>query len=174
VMLAAFALHNINGGPQFISKSKDVVYAIIMTNFANGIVLLLLGIVLTGLMANIVRIPVRILIPAILALATFGAYSFDGSMIGPFTMAAFAVLGWFMRRHDYSIPACAVGLILGKNIEQALINCFQISGGGISYFLGRPIALTLFVLLVGSMVYRPVMDRVRTIGKRAEKEPAAC
>jgi putative tricarboxylic transport membrane protein len=174
VMLAAFALHNINGGPQFISKSKDVVYAIIMTNFANGVVLLVLGILLTGLMANIVRIPVRILIPAILALATFGAYSFDGSMVGPITMAVFAVLGWFMRRHDYSIPACAVGLILGKNIEQALINCFQISGGTIGYFLGRPIALTLLVLLIGSIVYRPVMQRLRTWGKPAEKEPIGC
>jgi putative tricarboxylic transport membrane protein len=95
-------------------------------------------------------------------------------MVGPITMAVFAVLGWFMRRHDYSIPACAVGLILGKNIEGALINCFQISGGTIGYFLGRPIALTLLVLLVGSIVYRPTMQRLRAWGKPVEKEPVGC
>jgi len=73
-----------------------------MTNFANGVVLLVLGILLTGLMANIVRIPVRILIPAILALATFGAYSFDAAWSA---RSRWRLRGsrWFMRRHDYSI-----------------------------------------------------------------------
>jgi putative tricarboxylic transport membrane protein len=161
VMLAAFALHNITGGPQFIAQQKDVVYAVILTNFVNGAVLLALGLLLTGLIANVVRIPIRVLIPAILALATFGSYSIDGSMLGPFTMAAFGILGWFMRRHDYSIPACAIGLILGRQIEAQLLNYYQISAGGLGYLLGRPIALVFLVLLIASLVYRPVLRLVR-------------
>ena len=32
--LAAFAMHNINGGPRFIRENTDIVYAIVFSNFA--------------------------------------------------------------------------------------------------------------------------------------------
>jgi len=66
-----------------------------------------------------------------------------------------------MRRHDYSIPACAIGLILGRQIEAQLLNYYQISAGGLGYLLGRPIALVFLVLLIASLVYRPVLRLVR-------------
>ncbi|MDX1356302.1 MAG: tripartite tricarboxylate transporter permease, partial [Halomonas venusta] len=43
VMLAAFAMHNITGGPQFIRQQTDVVYAIIFANFAQVFLLVIIG-----------------------------------------------------------------------------------------------------------------------------------
>ncbi|VUX56386.1 conserved membrane protein of unknown function, partial [uncultured Woeseiaceae bacterium] len=42
VMLAAFAMHNITGGPQFIREQTDVVYAIIIANFGQAFLLIAL------------------------------------------------------------------------------------------------------------------------------------
>ena len=159
VMLAALSLHDVTGGPQFLDASKDVVYAIILNNFVQGAIMLVLGLGLIGLMANIIRIPVRVLIPLILVLATFGSYGLSGNMTGPATMVVFGLVGWFMQRHDYSVPACVVGLILGGKVENALLQTYQISGGGqLSYFAGRPIALVLLVLLLFSLFSRPIMQ----------------
>jgi putative tricarboxylic transport membrane protein len=45
ILLAAFAMHNVVGGPRFMEQSRDVVYAIILSNFAQAAVVvgLLLG-----------------------------------------------------------------------------------------------------------------------------------
>jgi putative tricarboxylic transport membrane protein len=43
ILLAAFAMHNIVGGPSFIANNKDIVYAIIFSNFAQAVLLLFIG-----------------------------------------------------------------------------------------------------------------------------------
>src|SRR5262249_33702669 len=98
VMLAALSLHDVTGGPQFLAPPKDVVYAIILNNLVQGVLMLVLGLGLIGLMANVVRIPVRVLIPLILVLATFGSYSFTENMTGPIAMVVFGFVGWLMQR----------------------------------------------------------------------------
>ncbi|MFZ3359428.1 MAG: tripartite tricarboxylate transporter permease, partial [Xanthobacteraceae bacterium] len=139
--------------------SKDIVYAIILNNFVQGAIMLMLGLGLIGLMANVIRIPVRVLIPVILVLATFGSYGLSGNMAGPATMVVFGFIGWFMQRHDYSVPACVVGLILGGKVETTMLQTYQISGGGqLSYFAGRPIAMVLLALLLFSLFSRPIMQ----------------
>ena len=47
MMLAAFAMHNITGGPQFIRQQTDVVYAIIFANFAQVFLLMVIGLGIT-------------------------------------------------------------------------------------------------------------------------------
>ncbi len=158
VMLAALSLHGVTSGPQFLDSSKDIVYAIILNNFVQGAIMLVLGLGLIGLMANVIRIPVRVLIPVILVLATFGSYGLSGNMAGPLTMVVFGFVGWFMQRHDYSVPACVVGLILGGKVETTLLQTYQISGGWQpDYFAGRPIALVFLALLLFSLFSRPIM-----------------
>ncbi len=158
VMLAALSLHNVTSGPQFLDSSKNIVYAIILNNLAQGAIMLVLGIGLIGLMANVIRVPVRVLIPLILVLATFGSYGLAGDMAGPLTMVVFGFLGWFMQRHEYSVPACVVGLILGGKVEVNLLQTYQISGGGqLSYFAWRPIAMVLLVLLLLSLFGKPAV-----------------
>lgn len=172
VMLAALSLHDITSGPQFLDSSKDVVYAIILNNFVQGAIMLVLGLGLIGLMANVIRIPVRVLIPVILVLATFGSYGLSGNIAGPLTMVVFGLLGWLMQRHEYSVPACVVGLILGGKVEANLLQTYQISGGWQpGYFAGRPIALVLFVLLCLSLLSRPLLKLWRR--GRAPRESAA-
>ena len=48
VMLAAFAMHNITGGPQFIREKTDIVYAIIVANFGQAFLLIMLGLMFIG------------------------------------------------------------------------------------------------------------------------------
>ena len=121
--------------------------------------MLVLGLGLIGLMANVIRIPVRVLIPVILVLATFGSYGLSGNMAGPLTMVVFGFLGWFMQRHDYSVPACVVGLILGGKVESELAADLSDQWRRqLSYFVGRPIAMVLLVLLLFSLFSRPIMQ----------------
>lgn len=151
ILLAAFAMHNVVGGPQFISNSKDVVYAIIFTNFVQAVCLLFVGLLFVYVAAFIVRVPLRFLIPSVLAVSTFGSYAISNSLSGPITLVVFSLIGWLMLRYGYPVAATVVGILLGGLLEENLIRTLQISGGDFAYVLERPGAIFILVLMVVSM-----------------------
>ncbi len=151
VMLAAFTMHNITGGPQFIREQTDVVYAIVIANFGQAFLLILLGLIFIPLLANVVKVPMRYLIPSVLSLAIFGAFGLTGDLSGPITVMIAAIVGWIFKRYDYSVPAAVIGLLLGNMAEDSLIYSWQISGGQWSYLLERPMAIMILVLLFVSL-----------------------
>lgn len=165
VMLAAFAMHNITGGPQFIREETDVVYAIIVANFGQAFLLIGLGLLLIPLLANVVKVPMSYLVPSVLALAVFGSFGLTGDLSGPVTVLVFSVAGWVFKRYGYSVPAAVVGLLLGGMAEDSVIYSYQISGGQWSYLLERPMALAILVLLAmslfGSRLLAMLTRRVR-------------
>lgn len=148
ILLAAFAMHNIVGGPSFISNHQDIVYAIIMSNFAQALLLLFVGLIFVYFASYIVRVPMRYLIPSVLVVALFGSYAIDGTSSGPITLAVFSVIGWAMVRYNYPVAATVVGLILGRLVEGNLLRTYQISGGELAYALERPGALFILALMV--------------------------
>jgi putative tricarboxylic transport membrane protein len=165
VILAAFAMHNITGGPQFIREQTDVVYAIIIANFGQAILLIGLGLILIPLLANVIKVPMTYLVPSVLAMAVFGAFGLTGDLSGPLTVLVFSILGWVFKRYGYSVPAAVIGVLLGGMAEDSVIYSYQISGGQWSYLLERPMALTILALLVvslfGSKLVDVLMRRIR-------------
>jgi putative tricarboxylic transport membrane protein len=151
VMLAAFAMHNITGGPQFIREQTDVVYAIIIANFGQAFLLIALGLILIPLLANVVKVPMNYLVPTVLAMAVFGAFGLTGDLSGPITVLVFSVIGWIFKRFDYSVPAAVIGILLGGMAEDSIIYSYQISGGQWSYLLERPVTIIILVLLAMSL-----------------------
>lgn len=159
IMLAAFNMHNITGGPRFIREQTDIVYAIVLANFVQAFLLIVLGLVFIHFLAAVVKIPLRILIPSVLVLATYGSYGFTGSMDGPVTVLVAGCFGWLLNRYDYSIPAVVIGLLLGRMGEGELLRTYQISVGDPAYFLERPVTVVFAALLVGSIFLPKVLAR---------------
>ncbi|MEM6640194.1 MAG: tripartite tricarboxylate transporter permease [Pseudomonadota bacterium] len=170
VMLAAFAMHNITGGPQFIREQSDVVYAIVFANFGQAALLIVLGLAFIPLLANVVKVPMQYLIPSVLAMAVFGAFGLTGNMSGPITVMVFSILGWLFKRYDYSVPAAVVGILLGSMAEDSLIYSYQISGGQLGYILERPVTMLILALLIVGVFSGKLVERLK---KRAAGEPAS-
>jgi putative tricarboxylic transport membrane protein len=127
ILLAAFAMHNIVGGPSFIAQNRDIVYAIIFSNFAQAVLLLFVGLAFVYFASYVVRVPLRYLIPTVLVVSTFGAYAIEGASSGPITLFVFSILGWAMVRYGYPVAATVVGLLLGRLLEDNLLRSYQIS-----------------------------------------------
>ena len=162
ILLAAFAMHNIIGGPRFISENQDIVYAIIFSNFAQALLLLFVGLGFVYAASTVVRVPLRYLIPSVLVVSTFGAYAIQGSLAGPITLFVFAVIGWAMVRYQYPVAAVVVGILLGRLLEANLLRTWQISRGDLGYLLERPGAILIFGLMLLSIVVTAYTRRRRT------------
>ena len=151
VMLAAFSMHNITGGPQFIREETDVVYAIILANFGQAFLLIVLGLLFIPLLANVIKVPMNYLVPSVLSLAIFGAFGLTGDLSGPITVLIFSVIGFVFKRFGFSVPAAVIGILLGGMAEDSMIYLHEISGGQWSYLLERPMALVILALLAASL-----------------------
>jgi putative tricarboxylic transport membrane protein len=167
ILLAAFAMHNIVGGPSFIAQNKDIVYAIIFSNFAQAILLMFVGLGFVYIASYVVRVPMRFLIPSVLVVSTFGSYAVSGNSSGPITLFIFSILGWAMVRYNYPVAAAVVGLLLGNLLEDNLLRTYQISGGDFSYALERPFALIIIALMILSMTLSGVAKQRRRRARAA-------
>jgi putative tricarboxylic transport membrane protein len=165
VLLGAFAIHNVTGGPRFISENKDIVYALIFGNMAQALLLLGIGVIFVYFAGAIVKVPLRLMTPLVMVLSVLGAYTMTSNMVGPITVVVSGVIGWLMRRYEYPVAAAVVGLLVGKMAEGELVRSYQVSGGDIGFILGRPITLAIIGLLALSLL-------PRLIGALRVKQPA--
>jgi putative tricarboxylic transport membrane protein len=166
VLLAAFAMHDVVGGPNFIDKSKDVVYTIILSNVGQCLLLFPVGFLFIYLASSLVKVPLRYLIPVVLVAAAFGAYAIDGSAAGPVALVIFAVMGWVLSRYKYPPAAVVVGMLLGELVENEALKTMQISDGRPDYILERPAAIIIFMLIVLSVFFtaRAKIKKAKALG----------
>lgn len=153
VMLVAFSMHNITGGPAFMRDHADLVYAVILSSLAQVAILAVVGFGFIFVAGFVVKVRLRMLVSLVLAMAVVGSFALTQNMAGPITLAVFAVIGWLMQRFDYPVAAVVVGLLLGRLMEGALLRTWQMSGGEVGFLLTRPIALAMLALLVVSVVF---------------------
>lgn len=151
ILLAAFAMHNIVAGPSFIEQQKDVVYAIILNNIAQAVILLVVGIGFIYAASSVVRVPTKYILPSILVISAMGSYAIDGSTTGPITLFVFAVIGYALSRYEYPVAAVVVGMLLGRMLETEFLRTYQVSGGDPAYIAERPIAIGIFAAMVLSL-----------------------
>jgi putative tricarboxylic transport membrane protein len=161
IMLIAFDMHNITGGPQFMHDHKDLVYAVILSNLAQIVILTFVGLAFIFGASYVIKVRIRALIPIVLSLAVIGSYVLAQNMAGPITLFVFSVIGWLMQRFDYPVAATVVGLLLSRLTEGALLRTYQLSGGDPAYLLERPVALGFLLLLILSLLLPIVRAKLR-------------
>jgi putative tricarboxylic transport membrane protein len=152
IMLAAFAAHDVTGGPRFLSQNTDVVYAIILGNLVQVGLLAIMGLAFIFLASSIVKVPLRFLIPTVMVMALLGSYAHTGNMVGPATVVIFSIIGWVMRRYNYPVAATVIGILLANMVEGELLRSYQLTSGRLfSYIIDRPMTLLLLVIFLISL-----------------------
>ena len=159
IILGALIMFGIRPGPELFAKNADLVWAVIASMYIGNVILLVLNLPLAGLFARLLRIPYRWLYPPILALCIAGVYSQSNSIQDCWLLAGFGVLGWLMKRYDWSMAPMVLGLVLGPLFETAMRQSFTISHGSPAIFVSRPIsALLLGLALIA--VTTPLWTRI--------------
>ncbi|MCK0208923.1 tripartite tricarboxylate transporter permease [Starkeya koreensis] len=168
ILIAAFMMHNIVPGPSFIETQKPMVYAIILNNIVQAIVLLAVGIGFIYVASNIMKVRTRYVLPAILVIATLGTYAVTGEAAGPITLFVFALLGYALNRYEYPVSAVVVGILLGRMLETEFLRSYQLSGGNPMYILERPAAMAIFAVMFASLAMTAWGKRKQNRAEAAE------
>lgn len=169
ILLAALVLWGFKPGPLFISENPSMFWGLVASMYIGNMMLLVLNLPLVPLFAQVLRAPVYVLYPIIIALSVVGVYSVSGSMFDLALLAGFGLLGYLMRKLDYPSAPLILGLVLGGAMERALRQSLMMSEGSLAILVSRPISAAMLAGAVLILLV-PFFARLNTWRLRAMEE----
>jgi len=167
ILLGAFLILGIVPGPQMITKHLDMVWGMVWVMVIANIFGAVTLYPLSRYMGKLVYIRGSVLIPAIMVLASVGAYLIRGFWQDVVLALIFGFLGYGMKRFNYPRAPLILGFILGELAEDYLHKSLGVWGFS---FLKRPVVLILLGMVILSLsftIWKSYQE------KRAKREVAA-
>ena len=160
IMLAAFQQYGLQPGPLLFTNSSSLVWGLIASLYIANVVLLLLNLPLVGIWVRLLAIPAPLLYAGILVFATLGVYSLNQSVFDLVLLFIVGIVGYLMRRFDFPVAPCIIGMILGPLAEENFRRALMITQGDPTIFVLSPISATLLAIAV-LIVVAPWLLRLR-------------
>jgi putative tricarboxylic transport membrane protein len=174
VLLGGLLMWGLQPGPLLFAKNPDFVWGLIASMWIGNAVLLVLNMAFIPLFVRALKIPYTILMPLIVVFCIIGAYALNNRVWDVGVMLVFGVLGYAMKKLDYSPAALVLALVLGPLAERALRQALIISSSGIMILFERPISA---VLTAGALlaIFLPMLRTTWTFAAaaRARRRAAA-
>ncbi len=148
LMVGAMTIHNIQPGPQVMTSHPELFWGLIASMWIGNLMLVTLNLPLIGLWVKLLKVPYRILFPAILVFCSIGIYSLNYNVFDIFLTAIFGVMGYVWAKLKCEGAPLLLGLVLGPMMEENFRRALLLSRGEFSTFITRPLSATLLALAV--------------------------
>ena len=165
MMMGAMTIHGIAPGPQVIRQQPELFWGVVASMWIGNLLLVVLNLPLIGIWVRLLKVPYRLLYPAILVFCCVGVYSLSNSPFDVVLMALFGVLGYVFLKLRCEPAPLMLGFILGPLMEENLRRALRLSRGDPTVFFTRPISLGL-LLVAAVLLLLIVAPAIR--GKRQE------
>ena len=148
LMVGAMTIHGIIPGPQVMTKNPDLFWGMIASMWIGNLMLVIINLPLIGLWVSLLKVPYRMMFPAILIFCCIGIYSVNNAMEDVLFTAFFAFCGYLLVKFAYEPAPMLLGFVLGRLMEEKLRQSLILSRGSFMTFIERPIsAVLLFIAL---------------------------
>jgi putative tricarboxylic transport membrane protein len=153
LMVGAMTIHNIQPGPQVMTSNPELFWGLVASMWIGNAMLVVLNLPLVGLWVQLLKVPYRLLFPAIALFCAVGVYSTNNNSFDIWMVALFGFIGYLFIKLGCEPAPLLLGLILGPLMEENLRRALLISRGDWSVFVTRPLsagllAVALCLLLV--------------------------
>ena len=138
VILAALVLQGLQPGPQLMSAQPLLLYCIFFSMLIVNITVLIGGRIGVKAFAATLKLPYYILGPFIVILSIIGSYAVSNDMFQVYIMVLFGVIGYFMKKFNFSPAAMILGLVLGLMMEENFRRHLLVTGGDFLSFFTAP------------------------------------
>jgi putative tricarboxylic transport membrane protein len=162
LMLGALMIHGIAPGPGVMTEKPELFWGLIASMWIGNLMLVVLNLPLVGVWVSLLRVPYRLLFPAIMVFSAVGIYSSSNVSFDIYLTAIFGIVGIAWRLLECSPIPMLLGFVLGPMMEENLRRALQVSRGDPSVFVTRPIRLAFIlatVLILAVMVLPAVRKR---------------
>jgi putative tricarboxylic transport membrane protein len=157
ILIAALMMHGLDPGPELLLTQQTFLFSLVWLVILGGIVGAIIGMGAAGFLSKITTISYKILVPLIVIVSSLGAIVYRDMFSDLIIALVFGVIGYIMKKLDYPTSTLLIGLVLGNKIEKSLFVSVELYGYS---FLGRPITLTILILLAGVLLW-PLVGQLR-------------
>ena len=148
MLLGVLSLHGIRPGAELMTGGLPLAFALIWSLFLSNWLTSVLGLSLVRPLSRLTLVRTARLVPAILVLATLGAFALRGSVADVAVALGFGVLGWLMKEFGWPRIAFVIAFVLGPLFEQNLRLTLSLQRLGRIDFWSRPSVLMIAAFIV--------------------------
>ena len=164
LVLVAMLAYNISPGPPLLGDRADITILLVITLAIGNLLVTMLGLVATGTLAKLTRIPYPIIGGVVIPVSFLtGLISMSNWFFLPI-MLVMAGIGIIMKIYGWPRPPLLLGVILGRIIELNFQSALSIYDG-IGGVLTRPITIILICIAIATSVF---LSRTRGLGGGAD------
>ncbi|WP_339162340.1 tripartite tricarboxylate transporter permease [Siminovitchia sp. FSL W7-1587] len=169
VMLGAFLVMGIQPGPLLMTDHPTLFWAIIISMYIGNIFLLILNLPLIPYISKILMIPRPMLISLVIFFCVIGIYTLSFNVFDLYLLLFFGVIGFLIKLVRIPAAPFILAFILGDMMEQSLRKALTISNGSLSIFIEKPIAVSLLIVSVLSLMIPPLFKYIKK--KNTSEQP---
>jgi putative tricarboxylic transport membrane protein len=148
LMLGALTIQGIAPGPQVMTQKPDLFWGLVASMWIGNAMLVILNLPLIGLWVSLLKVPYRMLFPAIMAFSCIGIYSVNNSAFEVYLAAIFGLVGLVWMKLEMPPAPMLLGFVLGPLMEENLRRALLISRGDPTVFVTRPISLGFIIATI--------------------------
>ena len=142
----------IQPGPQVMTSQPQLFWGVIASMWLGNLMLVVLNLPLIGVWVSLLRMPYRIMFPAIVLFCCIGTYSVGNTVFDIWVMLLFSLLGVFFYKVGAEPAPFILGFVLGPLMEENFRRAMYISRGDPLVFVERPISALLLLLAVALLI----------------------
>ncbi|MGN7296740.1 tripartite tricarboxylate transporter permease [Ferdinandcohnia sp. SAFN-114] len=157
MMMGALLVHGIQPGPYFLVSEPVLAYGIFLAFFISAIFMLLIQAFGIRLFLRITDIPMHYLLPVVLILCALGSFAVNNRVFDIWVLLIFGVVGYFLKKFNFTLAAFVLGVILGPMTEVNLRRAIS-TDADLTLFFTRPISGVLLGLTIASLIYAVVSE----------------
>ncbi|WP_201864597.1 tripartite tricarboxylate transporter permease [Microvirga soli] len=146
LMVGAMTIHGIIPGPQVMTKNPSLFWGMIASMWIGNLLLLIINLPLVGLWVRLLKVPYRLMFPAILMFCCIGIYSINSLPTDVMFIGFFGIVGYALIKFGFEPAPMLLGFVLGKLMEENLRRALLISRGDMMTFLDHPISAGLLAV----------------------------
>ncbi|MET0605236.1 MAG: tripartite tricarboxylate transporter permease [Beijerinckiaceae bacterium] len=165
LMVGAMTIHGIIPGPQVMTKSPNLFWGMVASMWIGNLMLLIINLPLVGLWVKLLKVPYRLMFPAIMIFCCIGIYSINNNPVEVMLTAFFGLVGYGFYKMGFEPAPLLLGFVLGKLMEENLRRAMIISRGDMLTFVERPLSAALLavaaILIIIALM--PAMNKKRDV-----------
>lgn len=140
IAIGVLYLKGMNPGPTVFINNADLVYAVFICFFLANLFLIPIGLVAMRFSRMVLAIHRQYLMPPLLVLAVIGSFAIDNVVFGIAVMLVLGILAYIMEECRFPIAPMVLGIVLGRLLEQHMMQSLISTQGSFVGLFERPIA----------------------------------
>ena len=151
VLLAAFLMMGVTPGPKLLIEQTTLCFAMILAVAVANVMAVLLCFFGAPYLTKVTRVSPSYIFGYLIPLIVISTFVSREYMVDMLVLIIISLIGLFMTRFGFSVPAMLLGFVLGKMLETYLTLALDLHG--FKFFFTSPTSIVLTVLCLVTIFF---------------------